>query len=74
MSAAAARARKDPGGDNGLNESRGAVERTYGDAIGFAHRRGPTQIQEVLDGKDSTGLDSGASRSLLAAPSGAREQ
>ena len=61
-------------GDNGLDESLGSgVQRKYGDATGFAHRRGLTQIQEVLNG-DTTGPDSRASRSLLAAPSGAREQ
>jgi len=29
-------------------------------------------MQEVFDGDDTTGLDSGAPRSLLAVPSGAR--
>jgi hypothetical protein len=40
---------------------------------GVAHRRGPTRSEEVLDGEDTTGLDSCAPRSLLAVPSGARE-
>ena len=60
--------------DNGLDESWGAEYR--GNTVtrpSFAHRRGLTQIQEVLNG-DTTGPDRRASRSLLAAPSGAREQ
>ena len=61
-------------GDNGLDESGGAEYR--GNTVTRPVSRtvvGSRKIQEVLNG-DTTGPDSRASRSLLAAPSGAREQ
>ena len=57
----------------GLDESVGAgVERTYGDANGVRAPSWAHSIPGGVDG-DTTGLDSRAPRSLLAAPSGARE-